>query len=231
MSIGYRAEQFQRGSDVSLPYRATLLNEINSVISENWIVHAPHWSEAHSPFHDDFGIMLVWHGPALCAYTIYQRFLIDAHPVIYRSSTAIRPEHQRRGLYGRLTDFVLSDATLASAPPDGRFMAWRTRSPVVWRSLSRLCNRVAPSLADSEEHVHDLVSIADQLSAKLYPKQILEQPSLIMRDVYGHITYRTEPRCDSDIALNEWFGSNLGASCDSVFSVGALDARCSYRPT
>jgi len=67
MSIGYRIEQFQRGSDVPLSRRANLLTEINSVISQNWIVRTPHWSEGHSPFHDEFGIMLIWQDSTLSA--------------------------------------------------------------------------------------------------------------------------------------------------------------------
>jgi hypothetical protein len=221
----YATEQFRRGCDVEPPRRKSLLEQINSIYAENWVVSSPHWSESHSPFRDDLGMMLIWQESVLCAYTIYQRFKIGERPVIYRSATVIKPAHQRRGLYHRLNEFAVSDETVEAVGQDAAFMAWRTRNPIVWYTLSGLCGRVAPSLNGGTENADDLVEIASELCAQLYPRQTLQLPSLIMPDVYGHLTYRHEPTMSSQPRLNAWFSSNLNTTRDSVFSVGELRPR------
>lgn len=214
-------ELIRYGSEVPEDRRDALLDRINAIISTNWNAQKRHWSREHSPFQDDFGLLFFHRGTEIVGYSLYKRMRLDGIPLIYRAGAEVMSSHQRSGIYSRMTTALLR-AEWETIPDAGEiYYAWRTRNPAVWVANSRLCRSVVPALRGGEADPQ-LEGVCLRVAEAIYPDAPIERPTMIMRGVYGHMTYHRQPQHPTADIINTWFNEKLSAPADSVFSVGVV---------
>ncbi|WP_441280697.1 hypothetical protein [Tardiphaga sp. 862_B3_N1_1] len=217
----YQLDIFRSAIDVPEHCRAGIIDLLNEIISTNWRLDSPWWSASDTPFQDGYGIGLVRLADQIVGFTIWRRLSIDGRPVICRSGIELRPEHQRKGLFGLLLRGVL-DTELSAVPAGSEiYYTWRTRNPVAWSANARACRRLLPSLSDGRSD-SSLKDIAVQIAGILYPSREVEFPNLIIRNSYPNITYYNQPAYESDRALTETFRRIVPDTRDAIFTVGTV---------
>lgn len=217
----YAIDTYRHGSEVPAAVREQLLAEINATIATNWNYKTPHWTMAHSPFVDDFGIILSRAEGKLSGYAFYKRLTIDGQRVIYRAGAEVARPHQRAGLYRMMTTRIFGLESLGRAGAPDAYLAWRTRNPNVWIANARLCSKVVPSLRDGVNDA-DMQRLCVRAAEAIYPKASLEVPSMIMRNAYPHMAYHRQQTHPSDRVVNDWFAASIPATPDSVLSLGLI---------
>src|ERR1700744_401540 len=193
MSSNDRSVQVIRcGDDVPEHDKDALLDSINDIIGEHWTTTRLVWSGEISPFHRHFGIALCrLQSGRVVGYAIYRRLRVGDSRAIYRAGAGVSAAFGRQGIYRALTQAIF----LAECEPAGDaqdiYYAWRTRSPTIWTANARWWRAVAPGIgsghAADDPHLRD---VAIQLAREMYPETPLELPSMVMRHVYDHMTYR-----------------------------------------
>jgi GNAT superfamily N-acetyltransferase len=217
----YQLDVFRSAIDLPEHCRAGIIDLLNEIISTNWRLDSPWWSASDTPFQDGYGIGLVRLAGQIVGFSIWRRLSIDGRPAICRSGIELRPEHQRKGLFGLLLKGIL-DAELAAVPAGAEiYYTWRTRNPVAWSAHARTCKRLLPSLSDGKGD-DSLKDAAIQIARILYPDRELEFPNLIVRNSYPNITYYTQPTYESDSALTETFRRIVPDTRDAIFTVGIV---------
>ncbi len=217
----YQLDVFRSAIEIPEHCRAGIIDLLNDIISTNWRLDSPWWSESDTPFKDGYGIGLVRLADQVAGFSIWRRLSINGRPAICRSGIELRPEHQRKGLFGLLLKGIL-DAELSAVPEGSEiYYTWRTRNPVAWSAHARACKRLLPSLADGKGD-ESLKDVAIQIARVLYPDRDLEFPNLIIRNSYPSITYYSQPSYESDSALTETFRRVVPDVGDGIFTVGTV---------
>lgn len=217
----YQLDVFRSAVDIPEHCRAGIIDLLNQIISTNWKLDSPWWSASETPFQDGWGIGLVRLGEQIAGFSIWRRLTVNGQPAICRSGIELRPEHQRKGLFGLLLKGIL-EAELAAVPEGSEiYYTWRTRNPVAWSAHAKTCERLLPSLSDGQGD-HTLKDIAIQIAQVLYPGRELEYPDMIIRNSYPNITYYSQPSYESDAALTETFRRLVPDTRDAIFTVGTV---------
>jgi hypothetical protein len=215
----YAVYSFPDASRVCGGERQPLMNAMNAIIAVNWQATEPHWTAASSPFERKFGLILVYDGSGLVAFSVYRTLLISAGLAVYRSGTEVLPAHQGRGLYGFFTTEILKTSAAAENRDCGILYGWRTRNPIVWAANAKICEKVTPSLlGDSQDPV--LQTACVEMCSLLYPGKQLEIPGMIMRGAYGHIKHRRQGYHGEASLVDAAMTRMIPDSADALFSVG-----------
>jgi GNAT superfamily N-acetyltransferase len=217
----YQLDVFRSAVEIPERCRAGIIDLLNEIIATNWRLDSPWWSASDTPFQDGYGIGLVRLADHVAGFSIWRRLLINGRSAICRSGIELRPEHQRKGLFGLLLKGIL-EAELSAVPEGSEiYYTWRTRNPVAWNAHSRTCKRLLPSLSDGKGD-ETLKDVAVQIARILYPGQELEFPNLIIRNSYPNITYHSQPTYGSDNTLTETFRRIVPDTRDAIFTVGTV---------
>ncbi len=213
-------EVIRYGNDVPETRRDFLLDRINAIISEHWTTTRLVWSRSISPFYHHFGIALLYHGAQIVGYAIYRRLLVGATLVIYRAGAGVSASCERQGVYHSMTRAIFA----AEWPSDDEiYYSWRTRNPAIWIANTKFCRAVTPTpVRDDAEHHRLLQDVARELVKEMYPDTPLELPSMVMRHVYDHMTYRKSPRHSTRADVNQWFDCVIPDPADAILSVGIV---------
>lgn len=215
----YAVYSFPDAARVCASERQPLMDAMNKIIAVNWQATEPHWTAASSPFDGTFGLILVYDGSGLVAFSVYRTLAISAGLAIYRSGTEVLPAHQGRGLYGFFTTEVLRSSAAARNRDAGILYGWRTRNPIIWAANAKICEKVTPSLlGDTQDPV--LQAACVEMSALLYPGKPLEIPGMIMRGAYGHIRHRRQSYHGEASLVDAAMSRMIPAPADALFSVG-----------
>ena len=198
-----------------------LLEQINAVIWDNWTTTRPVWSRSESPFHPDFGLVFLRRNRATAGYAIYRRLSIDGEPAIYLAGTGVMTSHQGKGVYRAMTRAIFQAEWQDIAERNEVYYAWRTRNPVLWSSNAAYCKAVAPAIPDERE-ITVLQELALKMARWMYPDIPVEVPSMIMRNVYDHMTYLRRPLHSCDSPIDAWFANAIPDPVDAIFSVGIV---------
>lgn len=201
--------------------RDGILAGINAIIATDWDVRRPNWTAERHPFHDDHGLILAAAGRAFVGELIYRRLTLDGRRVIYVSGTDVHPAHRDSGIFRSMLDHVLRAEFAHDAVP-WFYFCWRTRSPFVYAFGSALCDPLVPAIGTSDPA---LMEVAARAAALIFPDRPIEPDSLIMRGVYAHMRYKTEPLNRGAPELNRWFAAMVPAPADSVFCFGVCRNR------
>ncbi|MGO4714377.1 hypothetical protein [Bradyrhizobium sp. 2TAF24] len=217
----YQLDVFRSAVDIPGHCRSGIIDLLNEIISTNWRLDSPWWSASETPFKDGYGIGLVRLDNDIAGFSIWRRLTINNQPAICRSGIELRPEHQRKGLFGLLLKGIL-DAELSAVPAGSEiYYTWRTRNPVAWSAHARVCKRLLPSLS---EGIGDdtLKDAAIQIARTLYPDRELEFPDMIIRNSYPNITYHSQPAYESDGELTATFRRVIPDTRDAIFTIGTI---------
>jgi hypothetical protein len=217
---GTHLRLFRSGSDVPAFEQSGILDDIERIMSTNWSFTRRHWSDEDSPFHPEYGIVLLVQDGIHVGYSIYKRLKIDGNAVIYRAGTAVSSDHHGKGLYRMMTVATLEAEKIQDnhAP---LYLSWRTRNPVIWTMNSRLCRSVVPSPQDAGKFP-ELEALCAQIAAALYPGVPLRAPHMVMPDVYEHLTERRQNYTHLDQKVVKWFADALPDPASAILSVGRL---------
>jgi hypothetical protein len=217
--LDYVIHSFPDASLVSPGERRSLMDAMNNIIAVNWKAAEPHWTVASSPFDRNFGLILVYDGSRLVAFSVYRKLRIAGRLSIYRSGSEVLPAHQGRGLYGFFTTEVLKSSGAADSSDNGIFYGWRTRNPIVWAANARICEKVAPSLLGDIQDTA-LQAACVEMCALLYPGKSLEIPGMIMRGAYGHIKHHRRAYHGAVSSVDAAMQRLIPDSADALFTVG-----------
>jgi hypothetical protein len=223
----YTIQVFPHAPAIPLHCRPAIIDLLNSIIARNWQITTPHWTEDHSPFCEGYGLVLVTDKQKTIAFSVYRLLEIDGIPVIYRSGTEVLPEYQGQGLYGFITKNILRSIFADDQSRDRIYYCWRTRNPIVWKINSALCTKIVPDLIGGDSS-KELENACHQIAATLYPDAQLEMPHMLMRGVYGHITYHSEPKHSSAMEVNAAIEAVAPNSADAIFSLGEIHRSKSF---
>jgi len=166
-------------------------------------------------------LVLVTDNQKTVAFSVYRIFELNGVPVIYRSGTEVLPEYQGQGLYALITKNILKSMFEGSSSCDRIYYCWRTRNPIVWKVNSALCTKLVPNLIGGDRD-EELENAGSQIAGILYPGTPLEMPAMLMRGVYGHITYHFAPKHASAILVNAAIEAVAPNSADAIFSLGEI---------
>jgi hypothetical protein len=199
--------------------RRSVMDAMNGIIAVNWRATEPHWTSAASPFDSKFGLILVYAGSGLVAFSVYHKLRLAAGPAIYRSGTEVLPPHQGRGLYGFFTSEVLRSSGDADSGGARIIYGWRTRNPIVWAANAKICEKVTPSLlGDAQDPV--LQAACVEMCSQLYAGKSLEVPAMIMRGAYGHIKHHRQAYHGTASLVDAAMSRMIPDPADALFSVG-----------
>jgi hypothetical protein len=215
----YAVYSFPDASLVSAGERQSLMNAMNAIIAINWQATEPHWTAASSPFDTKYGLILVYGGSGLVAFSVYRTLPLSGGLAIYRSGTEVLPAHQGRGLYGFFTAEILKSSAATMQRDSGILYGWRTRNPIVWAANAKICNKVTPSLlGDTQDPV--LQAACVEMCSLVYPGRRLEIPGMIMRGAYGHIKHRRQSYHGEASLVDAAMSRMIPDSADALFSIG-----------
>jgi hypothetical protein len=215
----YAVYSFPDASRIGSADRQPLMDAMNNIIAVNWKATEPHWTEASSPFDSKYGLVLVYDGSGLAAFSVYRVLRVGGSLAIYRSGTEVLPIHQGRGLYGFFTSEVLKCSGAADSGEAGILYGWRTRNPIVWAANAKICEKVTPSLlGDAQDPA--LQAACVEMCSSLYPGKQLEVPDMIMRGAYGHIKHRRQAYRGLAVLVDAAMSKMIPLSADALFSVG-----------
>ena len=214
----YAVYSFPDASLFAISEQQPLMDAMNGIIAVNWKATEPHWTTASSPFDRKYGLVLVYDGAALIAFSVYRVMRISGGLAIYRSGTEVLPAYQGRGLYGFFTSEVLK-CSGAAENGDGVLYGWRTRNPIVWAANARICEKVAPSLL-GETQDPALQAACVEMCSALYPGKSLELPGMIMRGAYGHIKHHRQNYHGAASLVDAAMSRMIPDAADALFSVG-----------
>lgn len=215
----YAVYSFPDASRIGSADRQPLMDAMNNIIALNWKATEPHWTEASSPFDSKYGLVLVYDGSGLAAFSVYRVLRVGGSLAIYRSGTEVLPIHQGRGLYGFFTSEVLKCSGAADSGEAGILYGWRTRNPIVWAANAKICEKVTPSLlGDAQDPA--LQAACVEMCSSLYPGKQLEVPDMIMRGAYGHIKHRRQAYRGLAVLVDAAMSKMIPLSADALFSVG-----------
>src|SRR5215470_6489685 len=199
--------------------RQPVMDAMNGIIAVNWKATEPHWTAASSPFDSKYGLILVFGGGGLIAFSVYRLLRIAGGLALYRSGTEVLPAYQGRGLYGFFTSEVLKRVGRGERDDGAILYGWRTRNPIVWAANARICEKVTPSLLDDTQDPA-LQAACVEMCSSLYPGQMLEVPSMIMRGAYGHIKHHRQAYHGMASLVDAAMSRIIPDSADALFSVG-----------
>lgn len=214
-------EFFQIASEVRAGRREEILADINAIIAMDWDVRRDNWTAERHPFHGDHGLILAATEQDFVGELIYRRLALDGRRVVYVSGTDVHPAYRDSGIFRLMLDMALR-AEFASEPATPFYLCWRTRSPFVYAFGRALCDRLVPAIGTNDAALMD---IAARAAALIFPDRPIERDSLIMRGVYTHMRYKSEPVSRGAPELNRWFVANLLDPADSVFCFGVCRNR------
>jgi hypothetical protein len=215
----YAVYSFPDASRIGSADRQPLMDAMNNIIALNWKATEPHWTEASSPFDSKYGLVLVYDGSGLAAFSVYRVLRVGGSLAIYRSGTEVLPIHQGRGLYGFFTSEVLKCSGAADSGEAGILYGWRTRNPIVWAANAKICEKVTPSLLDDAQDPA-LQAACVEMCSSLYPGKQLEVPDMIMRGAYSHIKHRRQAYRGLAVLVDAAMSKMIPLSADALFSVG-----------
>ena len=215
----YAVYSFPDASRIGSADRQPLMDAMNNIIAVNWKATEPHWTEASSPFDSKYGLVLVYDGSGLAAFSVYRVLRVGGSLAIYRSGTEVLPIHQGRGLYGFFTSEVLKCSGAADSGEAGILYGWRTRNPIVWAANAKICEKVTPSLLDDAQDPA-LQAACVEMCSSLYPGKQLEVPDMIMRGAYSHIKHRRQAYRGLAVLVDAAMSKMIPLSADALFSVG-----------
>jgi hypothetical protein len=224
-SVG-NIEIIRHGSEVPEARRDFLLDCIARIMASNWHFTKRHWSREDSPFHDDYGLVFASKDAEIVGYSIYKRVVLDGTPALYRAGAAVAASHQRYGFYRGMSQTMLTTEWSARPGAEEMYLAWRTRNPLIWVANARLCQAVVPSTVDGQVEAK-LKEVCLRLARQLYPDCPIEPPAMIMRGVYEHLTYISEPYDHFASPISAWYAAVVPNPSDAVFSVGTVQKRAS----
>jgi hypothetical protein len=217
---GRHLRLFRSGSDVPGSERSRILDDIERIMSTNWSFTRRHWSDEDSPFHSEYGIVLLVEGGSHIGYSIYKRLTVDGNAVLYRAGAAVSSDHHGNGLY-RLMTVAMLKAEQVQDNHTPLYLSWRTRNPVVWSFNSGLCETVVPSPPDTARF-SELEVLCAGIAAELYPGVPLRAPLMVMPDVYEHLTEHRRNYAHLDQKIVKWFADTLPDPASAILSVGRL---------
>jgi hypothetical protein len=217
---GRHLRLFRSGSDVPAFEQSRILDDIERIMSTNWSFTRRHWSDEDSPFHPEYGIVLLVQGGSNIGYSIYKRLTVDGNAVLYRAGAAVSSDFQGKGLYRMMTVAMLK-AEKIQDDHTPLYLSWRTRNPAVWTLNSELCGSVVPSPQDSGKFL-ELEVLCSQIAAVLYPGVPLRAPLMVMPDVYEHLTEHRRNYTHLDQKVVKWFADTLPDPASAILSVGRL---------
>jgi len=217
----YAIYSFLDASRIDIADRQPLMDAMNGIIAVNWNATEPHWTAAASPFDSKYGLILVYDGSGLIAFSVYRVLEVAGEPAIYRSGTEVLPAHQGRGLYGLFTAEVLKCSRAAERSEGSVLYGWRTRNPIVWVANAKICEKVTPSLIGNAQDPA-LQAACVEMCSLLYPGKPLEIPGMIMRGAYGHIKHRRQVYRGAASLVDAAMSRVIPDSADALFSVGLV---------
>ncbi|MGA7804267.1 hypothetical protein [Bradyrhizobium sp.] len=219
---GYTTFSFPDASCISENGRQPLMDAMNRIIAVNWKATEPHWTTTSSPFDGKYGVILVYDGSELAAFSVYRMLRVAGSLAIYRSGTEVLPAYQGRGLYGFFTSEILK-RSVPGRGEAGILYGWRTRNPIVWAANAKICEKVVPSLL-VERRDPALQAACIEMCASLYPGKQLEVPGMIMRGAYGHIKHHPQAYRGTASLVDAAMSRLIPDSADALFSVGYATA-------
>jgi hypothetical protein len=217
---GVHLRLFRSGSEVPAFEQSRILDDIEKIMSTNWSFTRRHWSEEDSPFHPEYGIVLLVQEGSHVGYSIYKRLNVDGHAVLYRAGAAVSSDRHGRGLYRMMTAAML-EAEKIEDDHTPLYLSWRTRNPVVWTFNSGLCGSVVPSPQGTGKFL-ELEVLCSQVAAALYPDVPLRTPLMVMPNVYEHLTENRRNYTHLDQEVVNWFADMLPDPASAILSVGRL---------
>lgn len=222
-SFNYEVVLFEDASKIPESRRAGIIDVMNNeLISTNWHVDRPHYSNEFHPFHESFSMAFLKHDGNIIGYTIYKLFQFKGLNVVYRFASEIRADHHGKGGYGLLTGRVMEHVFNHYTDKKAVYYAWRTRNPIVWAASANLCVELVPNIFSAMPVSDRLKCIALDLAEFVYPGVEVEPDTMAMRSVYGHLRYRRPTSFRGDSRVREFFEHVIPNVEDALFSVGVL---------
>jgi len=218
-------EVIRYGHDVPEHRRDLLLDRINGIIDEHWTTTRLVWSRSRefSPFHPYFGIALHYDGEHIVGYAIYRRLRVAARLAIYLAGTGVCLSCERQGVYHAMTRALFLKECQTLRPAEDVYYSWRTRNPTIWTANAKWCRAIMPNIPNgTSTRDPQLQEVAIRLASEMYLDIPVEIPSIVMRRVYDHMSYRVRPRHRTRDDTNDWFDRVIPDPADAIFSVGIL---------
>lgn len=220
----YKVTHYPQSPSIPPDRRDALLGRFDEIMDQTWHKHPDRYEVWEASFFDSFfshdnGLVLTEYADEIVGFWIYQRLLVRESRVLYSALACILPAHQGKGLRKEMarTTFPYEIARVGSDP---LYHAWRTRNPIGWSLLAKMCKSVVPNFTDDDRDPA-LVELGRLVAKLLYPDLPLEIPSMIMRGAYTLTSFKEEPR-HVDPAFNAAFHASLANKQDAIFSIGEL---------
>ena len=83
---GFSLESFRDGGSVPVERRPSIFRGMDEIARSYRDVSVPHWSDEHSPFTPDHGIVVASAGREVVGYSVYKRFDFADGVALYRST-------------------------------------------------------------------------------------------------------------------------------------------------
>ncbi len=218
--MGSRVTLYRETTSIPRKLRQPILRKADEITDLIWHKDANFYRNLEEEiFNDHMGLALAKDAGQIVGFSIFRRLRVADSLIIYSFSSSVMPTYQERGLRTELAHRIIAGES-NKAGEARLYLAWRTRNPIAWLLLARMCKSVAPALNGGECPL-TLIELGRYVANQLYPNLSLEIPSMVMRRSYLTTAYRVEPR-HRDPAFDTAFYANLSNREDAIFSIGEI---------
>ncbi len=154
-------------------------------------------------------LYLVKENDHLIGFASYDNLIYDKQDILYLSGMVIDPEHQGKGIFGRVNSKIIKQES-----PD--LFAMRTQNPAIYSATAKLSSEIYPNNVTASSSVpSDIQSIGNYIAKEFLSMDNFNQNNLVSRNTYGHSLYGSIP----EVKTKSFFDSKLTLDYDKGDSI------------